>query len=112
MVQAVANRELRSLGRHRWGATSVLLRGLGDGAVCVVCDVVAYQGAGIRGARVGNRRATIGSDHIDVEVHQPLAGDGPASCAHAVGGMANRAAEAGVDVITVMVPAGIGDDVA
>lgn len=112
MVQAAAKRGLRPLGRHGSRAAPGLLRGLGDGAVCVMCDVVAHQGASIRGARVGDRRATIGSNHVDVEVHQPLAGDGPASCAHAVGSVTNRAAEAGVDVITVMVPAGIGDDVA
>lgn len=72
---------------------------------------MAHQRAGVRGAGVGDRRASIRSDHVDVEVHQTLAGDGSASCAHAVGGMANRAGEAGVDVTAVVVPACIGDDV-
>lgn len=90
----------------------IALRGvLRDGTVGVVCGHVTNQNAGVRGPGIRNWEAAVRGDHIDVEVHQSLSGDGPAARAHAVGGMANRTSETSINVVAVLVPACIRDDI-
>ena len=63
------------------------------------------QHAGVRCAIVGDGQSGIGCDDVDIEVDQPFATDGSAGGAHAMGGVADRAAEPGADVVAVMIPA-------
>ena len=74
-------------------------------AIGIVRKTVAYQGAGIQGAVVRNRKRVIRGHDIHVEIDQPFAGEVGACSAHAVGGVAYRTAKACIDVGAVLVPA-------
>lgn len=90
-------------------------RGPADGrrrytAVGIMSDPVAGQRAAVRGAVIGDGQRAVGCDHVDIEIDQPLATDRSACGSHAVRSMAGGAAETGVDVIIMVVPAGVLHD--
>ncbi len=72
-----------------------------------MCCAVAGEHAGISHAAVGDGRARILRHHVDIEIHQALAGYRGARRSHAVRGVTNRATEAGVYVKGVLCEAGV-----
>ena len=81
-------------------------------AIGIVGGIMARQRAGVRRSRVGNGRCLILPDDSDIEIHEPLAGDGGVDCTHAMRSVADRAREAVLrNVEAVLRPAGIGHDV-
>ena len=51
--------------------------------------IVAGKAAGVRSPRIRDGIASIGRDDIDVEIHEPLSGNGSAHAAHAMRGVAS-----------------------
>ena len=74
--------------------------------------IVAGKAAGIGSPGIGDGSRSIGCDDVEVKIDEPLAGDGSACAAHAVGGVADRAGEAIVKVASMFGEAGIGHDLA
>src|SRR5271165_3911842 len=76
-------------------------------AIRIVGYFVADEGAAVGSAVVGDGRVSVGSDYLQVEVDQALAGDVAAAGTHAVRGVAGRAGESGVDMRGVLIPAAV-----
>lgn len=81
-----------------------------NAAIGVVCGQVTDQHAGVRDTVVGDGKAAVWRHHVDIEVDEPLAGDGSARSSHAVSRVAGGAAEAGADVVAVLIPARVLHD--
>ncbi len=72
---------------------------------------MARQRASVRRSRIGNGRSLILPDDTDIEIHEPLAGDGGVDRAHAMRSVADGAGEAVLrNVEAVLRPTGIGHD--
>lgn len=73
---------------------------------------MARQRAGVRRSRVGDGGSLILPDDTDIEIHQPLAGDGGVDRAYAMRSVADGAGEAVLrNVEAVLRPTGIRHDV-
>lgn len=80
------------------------------GAIGIVRHLVADQRAGIRGAIVRNRHSSIRRDYICVKIHQAFSADASTVGTHSMRRVASGATDSGIDVIVVMIPAGVLDD--
>lgn len=78
--------------------------GCRNAAIGVVRGQVTDQDASVRGTVVGDGKAAVRRHYVDIEVDKPLAGDGSTRSSHAVSGVAGGAAEAGADVVAVLIP--------
>lgn len=72
--------------------------------------IVAGKAAGIRSPGIRDGGRSIGCDDVRVKIDEPLAGDGSAGAAHAVGGVAGRAGETVVQMASMFAEAGICHD--
>ena len=68
---------------------------------------MAGQTAGIRLALVSDGIRTAGSNHLEIEVHHPLARQCPDRRRHAVRGMTDGTGESVIDVPRVLAKAGV-----
>jgi len=73
--------------------------------------VVAGQVAGVGGAGIGDRAGAIRRHHIEIKVHQPLAGNAPVHGSHSMRRMAGGAGKAVVDVPGVFAEGRVCGDV-
>ena len=92
---------------HNWTRT-----GSRDGAVWIVHGLVTYHHTSIGRTVVGNGRASILGNHVNIKIHQPLSRDIRGCCAHTVGSVAYRATEARVDMALMLGEGGVCHDIA
>ena len=79
-------------------------------AFFLVRVLMARQGAGICQPGIGDGLPGVRRNDVHVKVHQALAADRAVHCAHPVGGVADRTAEAVIDVAGMLGEAGVGQD--